>query len=148
MPDLRPEVTTSEVLALLKQQFDEPVLDPVPLEGGQVARTFSFRVAEQDYIVRFNLDTMLNSNFPKEAYVIRKLAGTSLSLATILKVGRMGELHFAISRKMPGKMLQELPPQEVLALRPQIIELMEAAHTVDISETEGYGVFDAEGSRL
>ncbi|GHO80330.1 hypothetical protein KSD_81010 [Ktedonobacter sp. SOSP1-85] len=145
MSDLRPVVPTAQVLALLSQHFSAPILDLTPVEGGQVARVFSFRVEKQEYIVRFNLDNMLASNFPKEVYVARKLAGTSLPIAPILHVGRLGDLHFAISRKMPGKMLQEHTPQEVQALLPQILDLLEAAHSVDTSETQGYGGFDYRG---
>lgn len=145
MPDLRPVVEPAQVLALLNQHFHAPILDLTPMEGGQVARTFSFRVQEQEYILRFNLDRMMASNFPKEAYVVRKLAGTGLPLAPLLHVGCLGELHFAISRKLPGKMLQEHTPQEVRALLPQILELLEMAQSVDTSETQGYGVFDFQG---
>ncbi len=145
MPDLRPMVTTTQVLTTLNQHFREPIRDLTPVEGGQVARVFSFCVQEQEYIVRFNLDAMLNSNFPKEAYLVRKLAGTSLPVAPILYVGRLDDLHFAISRKLPGKTLQEHTPQEVQALLPQILDLLEIAHNVDISGTQGYGVFDAQG---
>ncbi len=106
---------------------------------------YPFRVEPQENIVRSNLDKMMTSNFPKEAYLIRKLAATSLPLAPILQVGRLGDLQFAISRKMPGKMLQEHTPQEVEALLPQILDLLEIVHSVDIGETQGYGVFDDQG---
>ena len=148
MPDVRPVVAIAKVSALLNRHFHAPILDLVPVEGGQVARVFSFRVEEQEYIVRFNEDRMLNSNFPKEAYLLRKLAATPLPLAPIVHVGRLSDLHFAIARKMPGKMLQEHTPQEVQALLPQILELLEMAHSVDISETQGYGVFDDQGRGL
>ncbi len=97
MPDLRPMVAREQVFTLLSQHFPPPILDLAPVEGGQVARTFSFRVAEQEYIVRFNLDRMLTSNFPKEAYLVRKLAGTSLPLAPLLHVG-----HLAAARAGPA----------------------------------------------
>ncbi len=148
MPDLRPTIAQEQVLTLLNQHFSTPIFDLTPVEGGQVARTFSFRVQEQEYIVRFNLDKMLTSNFPKEAYLIRKLAGTTLPLAPIVHVGRLGDLQFAISRKLPGKMLQEHTPQEVQALLPQILDLLEMAHSVDTSETQGYGVFDEQGQGM
>ncbi len=48
MPDLRPTVATEQVLALLAQHFHSPILDLVPVEGGQVARTFAFRVEEPE----------------------------------------------------------------------------------------------------
>lgn len=142
MPDLRPMVSGSRMLRLLQQHFSAPIADLVPVEGGLIARTFSFQVEGQEYIVRFTNDNML---FPKEAYVARKLAGTPLPIAPILHVGRLEELHFAISRKLPGKMLQEHTPLEVQALLPQILDLLEAAHSVDTSETQGYGVFDYLG---
>lgn len=145
MPDLRPIVPIEQVSALLQEHFHAPILDLLPIEGGQVARVFSFRTQEQEYIVRFNADKMQISNFPKEAYVLRKLAGTALPLAPLLHVGRLGDLHVAISRKLPGKMLQEHTPEEVLALVPQILELMNIVHSVDTSETQGYGVFDYQG---
>jgi hygromycin-B 4-O-kinase len=148
MPDLRPVVTPEQVHALLNQHFSAPILDLVSVEGGQVARVFSFRVDNQEYIVRFNLDKMLASNFPKEVYLARKLTATSLPLAPILHVGRLDELHFAISRKMPGKMLEQHTPQEVLALLPQMLDLLEVMHSVDTSETQGYGVFDDQGQGL
>jgi len=148
MPDLRPIVPIEQVSTFLQQHFHAPIFDLLPVEGGQVARTFSFRTQEQEYIVRFNADKMLGGNFPKEAYVQRKLAGTTLPLAPLLYVGHMGDLHVAISQKLPGKMLQEHTPQEVLALVPQILELMEIAHSVDVSETQGYGVFDTHGKGI
>lgn len=129
----------------MSAHFPTPIRDLVPVEGGQVARTFSFCAADQEYIIRFNLDRMLASNFPKEAYLLRKLAGTRLPLAPMVHVGRLGELHFAISRKVPGKMLQVHSPQEVQELLPQILDLLEIVHRVDISETHGYGVFDDHG---
>lgn len=148
MPDLRPIVATEQVLTLLSQHFNAPISELVPVEGGQVARTFAFCVGEQEYIVRFNLDKMMDSNFPKEAYLARKLSSTSIPLAPILHVGRLSELQFAISRKMPGKMVGELTPQEVRDLVPQILDILEAMHSVDTSETRGYGVFDYQGKGL
>jgi hygromycin-B 4-O-kinase len=145
MPDLRPIVPIEQVSTLLQQHFHTPILDLLSVEGGQVARVFSFRTQEQEYIVRFNADKMLDSNFPKEAYVLRKLAGTALPLAPVLHIGQVKDLHVAISRKLPGKMLQEHTPEEALALVPQILELISIAHSIDTSETQGYGVFGYQG---
>lgn len=67
-------VDREPVLAFLNQHFVRPVADLVPVEGGSVSHTFSCRVGEQEYIVRFNKDNMLTSNLPKEAYLYHKLA--------------------------------------------------------------------------
>ncbi len=148
MPDLQVAVTSEQVHALLDQHFSVPIRELVPVEGGQVARTFSFRAGEQEYIVRFNADNMLTSNLPKEAYLASKLASISLPLAPVRYVGRLGDMHFAISDKMPGRMLETLTPQEVRALVPQMLDILETMHSVDTSETQGYGVFDDQGRGL
>ncbi len=145
MPDLRPVVASEQVLALLGQHFSTPIRDLVPVEGGQVARTFAFRTSAQEYIIRFNHDKMLDSNLPKEAYLMRKLTGTAIPLPPLVQVGRLGDLHFAISRKMPGQMLEALSPQKVRDLLPQILEMLAALHNIDVSETKGYGVFGDQG---
>lgn len=145
MPDLRPFVASDQVRGLLDQHFTAPIHDLVPVEGGQVARTFAFRADTQEYIVRFNYDNMLDSNLPKEVYLMRKLAGTAIPLPPVLHVGRLGELHFAISRKMPGQMLETLDPQEVRALVPQILDILATIRSVDVSEAQGYGGFNDQG---
>jgi hygromycin-B 4-O-kinase len=148
MPDLRPAVDSEQVLVLLKQQFSEPITDFAPLEGGQVARTFAFRAGSREYIVRFNKDNMLTSNFPKEAYVYQKLAATSIPMPPIIQVGRLDGLHFAISQRAPGKMLEQHSPQEVAQLLPQLIKTLDAIHQIDVSDTQGYGVFDFRGKGM
>lgn len=145
MLDLRPVVASEQVLTLLGQHFSTPISDLVPIEGGQVARTFAFRSSEQEYIIRFNHDKMLDSNLPKEVYLMHKFAGTAIPLPPLLHVGRLGDLHFAISRKMPGQMLTALSPQEVRDLVPQILDILATIHSFDISDTQGYGGFGDQG---
>ena len=145
MPDLRPVVPDARVLALLQERFAPSATDLVPVEGGSVARTFAFRAGEEAYIIRFNLDAMLRSNFPKEAYLWQKLSSTSIPMPPVLQVGRLGDLPYAISRKMPGKTLSHSTPHELEQLFPQILETLHALHQVDVRDTDGYGVFDEEG---
>jgi hygromycin-B 4-O-kinase len=148
MPDLRAVVQPEEVLNLLSQHFDASVINLTPVEGGQVARTFAFLVGEQEYIIRFNKDNMMTSNLLKEAYLSQKLASTRIPIPPILHVGRLGALHFAISRKVPGRMLETLSAQEVKQLLPQLIEMLDTIHHIDVSDTHGYGVFDYQGKGM
>lgn len=98
--------------------------------------------------MRFNKDDMLTSNFPKEAYVYQKLASTHIPIPPLLQVGRLGDLHFAISQKVPGKILEQHTPQEAERLLPQLIETLDAIHQVDVSDTWGYGVFNDLGKGM
>jgi hygromycin-B 4-O-kinase len=145
MPDLRPVVASAQVQTLLNQHFDASISDLVHVEGGQVARTFSFCANAQEYIIRFNNDNMMRSNLPKEAYLMHKFTGTAIPFPPIVAVGRLEDLHFAISQKMPGQMLEKLPPQEIRDLIPQLLDILAIVHGTDISDTQGYGVFDYQG---
>jgi hygromycin-B 4-O-kinase len=145
MLDLRPVVEPSQVLALLYQYFSASVTDLVLVEGGSIARTFAFRTGGQDYIIRFNFDRMMQSNFPKEIYLWQRLVSTQIPVPPILQVGRLGDLHFAISRKMPGKSLMHYKPEEIASVLPQIVETIDAIHHVNVSDTQGYGVFNDHG---
>ena len=76
---------------------------------------------------------------------MRTFAGT-LILSTFLQVGRLGDLHFAISRKMLGQTLALLSRyQEVYDLLPQILDILAAIHGIDVSDTQGYGCFTDQG---
>ncbi|GCE12892.1 phosphotransferase family protein [Tengunoibacter tsumagoiensis] len=148
MPDLRPVVDREQVLTALGQYFSAPITSLTPVEGGQVMRTFTFRVGEQDnqdYIVRFNHDTMLTSNLPKEIYIAGKLVVAPVPMSPVLYTGRLNELHFAISLKVPGQMVESLIEQEVELLMPEIMRILDAIHHIDVSDTQGYGVFDYRG---
>jgi len=145
MPDLRPVVEPSQVLDLLGRYFSTPVTDLVPIEGDVIVRVFSFHADGQDYIIRFNFDNMLQSNFPKELYLWQKLASTQIPMAPVLQVGRLGDLHFAISRKMPGRSLMQYKLREIESVLPQIVEAIDSIHHVNVSDTQGYGVFDDHG---
>jgi hygromycin-B 4-O-kinase len=145
MPDLRPVVAHSRVLALLNEHFPAGVTDLVTLEGGSVARTLAFRAGERDYVIRFNLDRMLNSNFPKEAYLWQRLASTPIPMPPVVQVGRLEDLHYAISLRMPGINLSNFRPHELEQLFPQIIETIYAVHQIDVGDSQGYGVFDDHG---
>lgn len=145
MPDLKAAVETEQVLQVLNQHFSTPITDLAPVEGGLISRTLTFRTNGADYIIRFNKDNMLNSNLPKEAYLYQKLAPAGVPIPEILSTGRLGEYYYAISRKAPGKVLEQLPIKEVEQLLPQVIEIMDTIHHIDISDTTGYGGFNYQG---
>jgi hygromycin-B 4-O-kinase len=133
MPDLRPVVEPEQVLTLLQRHFKEAVSDLETIEGGQVAHTFAFRVGEQEYILRFNDSSHIPISFAKEAVLSQRLASSPIPFPPIVQVGNWQGFHFAIAHKLPGKMLMELPIQEVERLLPEVIALLDAIHHIDVS---------------
>ena len=145
MPDLRPHIEQEQVLAFLQQYYTEPVTDLAPVEGGQIARTFAFRVGQQDYILRFMDTNNMPISFAKEAFLSRMIASPHIPIPEVLQTGRWQDMHFAISRRVPGQMVMQLPIQEVVQLVPTVIATLYAIHQVDVSQTKNYGVFNEQG---
>ena len=145
MPELQPSVTPDEILELLKQQFKKPILDLVEVKGSPIMRTFSFLVEDQEYLIRFNNDNMMNSNLPKEKYIWRKLAPAGIPVVQIIQTGRFHGLHFAISPRIQGQRASELSRKSIENCLPQLVEKLDGLRSFDVSDTTGYGVFDHEG---
>ena len=85
MSDPKPSITTSQVLSLLQDHFAFVTGLP-PVEAGQVARTFSFSVAGQDYIIRFNSSALAEA-FAKEVYIFRHFTSPHVPVPTIEHLG-------------------------------------------------------------
>ncbi|MGA2663664.1 MAG: aminoglycoside phosphotransferase family protein [Nitrososphaerales archaeon] len=145
MPELRPEIGPEAVLNLLSRHFKEPVTGLAQVEAGPIMRAFRFVAGNEEYLVRFNGDNMMTSNLPKEEYISRKLAPTKVPVPPVVHTGRMGDLHFAISLRVPGQIAATMPAREVESLLPQVISTLDDIRQVDVSDTAGYGMFDHLG---
>jgi hygromycin-B 4-O-kinase len=145
MPDLRPVVEPEQVLTLLQRHFKEPINNLKTREGGQVAHTFAFQVNEQEYILRFNDASHMPISFAKEAVLAQSIASSHIPFPPVIQAGKWRRLHFAISQKVPGQMLTDLPIQEVIQLLPEVITILDAIHHIDVSQSKNYGIFDGQG---
>jgi hygromycin-B 4-O-kinase len=146
MKDLSPVVDHDDVMDLLGRHFSAPIHDLERVEGGQVARTFSFGAGSEAFILRFNVQ--LGANFEKEAFIARLLGASGIPIPPLLHHGRLGELHYAISRKAPGVPVSQLDRADVESLTPAMVEILDAIHAVDVSGTAGYAVAGNDGNGL
>lgn len=90
----------------------------------------------------------MGANFEKEAFIARLLASSGIPMPPIVSIGRLGELHYAISLKAAGMPLDQLAPTEFAALVPELIRVLDAIHAVDVGATDGYGVIGDDGRGL
>jgi hygromycin-B 4-O-kinase len=142
----KPRIANEIVLALLREQVGAPIEDLAIVAGGQVAQTYAFTAHGMRYIVRFAQHML--TNLDKERFIQGLLASSNVPIPPILYVGRLGELHYAISRRMPGRPLTELSPDEYEATIPALTRTLDALHAVDVGATSGYGIFSDDGAGL
>ena len=148
MPAIKPVLADEQVITLLQEHFPASIEHLSVIHGGQIAQTFSFTTGGQEYIVRFNRDNM-GANFPKEAFIAGRIASPRIPIPRIVHVGRLQELHYSISIKVPGRPLDQLPPAEYAQLLPEVIRTLDAIHHIDVSDWPPHcGVFDDNGVGL
>lgn len=145
MSEIKPSITTTEVLTLLQGHFTSPVTQLTAVQAGQVARTFSFRVAEQAYIIRFNSPKLAGA-FAKEKYIFDHFSSPLVPVPTIVDLGEFQTFSFAIAHKLPGVLLNKLPPTEYKQLMPAVVATLDAIHQVDVRHQPGFGHFNQHGS--
>jgi hygromycin-B 4-O-kinase len=78
----------------------------------------------------------------KEIVVAALLQGSEVPLPPILHQGTMAEFHFAIAPKAAGLPLDELTSEQHEQVVPDVMSKLDAIHQVDVSGTQGYGMFD------
>lgn len=149
---IKPHIKEERVLQILQAYFQQQILNLQVIQGGNVAQTFEFSVGSGDvagageaqaYIIRFNAPMTIN--FEKEAYTYERFASPSIPIPRVVQLGRLDGLHFAITEKLPGQNLLQLPRPEYVTLLPRLVEVLDAIHQVPVGERSGFGVFDGNG---
>jgi hygromycin-B 4-O-kinase len=144
MTGVKPQVDIGALTARLQQDFGSPVHRLALVEGGGVAQTFSIAVGDLEYIVRLN--QQMGANFEKEAFISIRFASPAVPIPRIVHLGRIGTLRYAVSERAPGMPLVALPPGEIAALMPALLNVMDAIHATDVRATTGYGLIGDDGN--
>ena len=144
---VNPHIDPSQIKALLKDHFRQSVERLAPIGTGQIARVFSFSVAGEDYIVRFNTGKLAMA-FGKDQLIAKKLASSGIPVPPILHRGTFDDLCLAVSSRYSRVPLDELNVDEYRQVVPALIETLDAIHRTDISDTQNYGDFDERGAGL
>jgi hygromycin-B 4-O-kinase len=147
LKSVKPLLEPEQIQSLLRDFFGEPAQELEPVQGGEVAQTLSFRVGQQEYILRINSGA-LNASFQKEAFIFRSFASPSIPIPPILEVGYYEDWVYAILPKLPGRGLMALSPQEYAEILPELIRTLYAIHTSDVSRWTGFGLFDDSGQGM
>ena len=144
----KPQIAEADALALLRERFTAPIADLSVIPGGEIAQIYAFSVNGDSYILRFA--PHMGANLEKELFIQGLLASSPVAslvpIPPIFHIGRLGALHYAISRRMPGTPLSKLPPSDYLAMIPALLETLDAIHAADVRTTTGYGVFGDDGA--
>ena len=144
---VKPQIDALQITETLGQYFGKAISGLAPIGTGQIASAYSFAVGGREYIVRF-VTGMMATSFDKDRFAFNRLPPAGVPVPPIIHIGIFNDFHFAISPKVPGVPLDALSDEENLRLAPGLMETLDLIHSVDISDTEGYGYFDGDGVGL
>lgn len=147
MTSFKPRIEPQTIQSLLDETFHRPFHDLALLEGGQMAQTYSFSVAEKEYILRF-CTSSLDATYAKEAFIYRNFAAPDIPIPAILSTGERDGLLFAISEKLPGHGLEPVSLEEYLQTIPSLLDTLFAIHQSDLKKWHGFGTIGDDGNGL
>ncbi|WP_420642626.1 phosphotransferase family protein [Candidatus Leptofilum sp.] len=137
----KPNIDKSQIQALVRSCFDEPIDDLAPLGTGQIALVYSFRAGDQEFVIRF-VESKMAHTLKKEVAVANLLQGSEVLLPPILHQGPFEAFYFAIALRAAGQPLDELNTEQYKLVLPDLIKMLDTIHQADLGNTQGYGFFD------
>lgn len=111
------------------------------LRPGEWSSVYAIRRHSQNLVVRFS---EYRDDFEKDRAVARW--GTpALPVPPVLEIGEALGLSYAITPRVPGDFLEALDEGRVRAVLPSLLATLDAARSVDLSNTTGFGGWTASG---
>ncbi|MDB4984701.1 MAG: aminoglycoside phosphotransferase family protein [Patescibacteria group bacterium] len=137
-------VSLDEAESFLASHYGKPVSDLSAISGGEGSQAFSFAIDGEHLILRVNKHG--DRAFKKDLYAYVHFKSAALPIPEIKEIGTLPDgNHFAISQKIEGSLFKDLSDQEFDESLPSLLGTLDSVHKTDISESEGYGDWDADG---
>src|SRR4051812_18043276 len=116
-----------QVRAFLAERLGAAVRETAPLDAGAWSRAYSFRLADEEFVVRFG-------DHPEDYLKDRRMEAFSspdLPIPEVLEVGEALGRHFTVSRRAFGEMLDHLDAAAMRRAVPAVLRALDAARQVD-----------------
>jgi hygromycin-B 4-O-kinase len=135
-------VNAADAEAFLVAHFGPDVSHVSPIGHGEWSRAFAFRRGGSQYIVRFSA---LDEDFRKDR-IASRYSSRDLPIPAVIEIGQTCGGYFAISERASGGYLDDLEGGEMRRTLPALFAALDAAQSVDVSSSTGYGGWGADGN--
>lgn len=135
------EIDIEQARMFLADYYDLATTDVEPVGEGAWSRCYGFRRDSEAFVIRFGRHV---SDFEKDERAFGYCA-PGLPIPEVLDIGEAYDGYYAISRRVYGVPLESVDAAGWRAVVPAVVDALEAMRTADLSETEGYGGWDADG---
>jgi hygromycin-B 4-O-kinase len=137
-------ITLDRLRLFLSAHLQTDITAIEPVNQGEWSQTFFFTANQQQKVIRFSA---FDEDFKKDRFAAR-YSSAHLPIPQIEEIGEAFDLYFAISPRVEGKMIDEFNAAEMREALPALMDVLNALHEVDGSQTHGYGGFGTDGNGI
>jgi hygromycin-B 4-O-kinase len=134
----------------LYAQYGSSVSNIQYLEGGEISQAYSFDAPDGEYIIRVSRHG--TDTFKKDQYAHFNFSSDSIPVPKVVHIGQIDAMYYyAVAKRVLGKPLSAFnDDDEKKGIKPKnvpemCIKLMDDIHSIDISNTTGYGPWNETG---
>jgi len=141
-------------MSTLKAQFDEREAERLlhtlypnvrrlaALTGGEASRAYAFSTGNQRLVLRVNHQFA----YRRDAWASEKFGQTSVPAPQVLRTGRHGSLHWAVSELAPGAVMSNLALSDIEPVKADLAQTLIAIHETPLADSTGFGRIDESGN--
>lgn len=143
MSTLKTKIDSKVVSSFLENYFQTQIGNFQFIKGGESSQAFSFTTKGTDFIIRIN--TSMRS-FEKDKYAFEHFSLPDVPIPRVIEIGKLDDTYvFAISEKVPGKIMNDLIEEEHYKTLPSLLKTLDLIHSIDVSKKVNYGKWNSEG---
>jgi hygromycin-B 4-O-kinase len=136
------KLSVQTVATFLRERVASEIKDVRPMQEGEVSQAFSFEW-DKGYVIRINRSI---AGFQKDAYAYQHFHSDRIPIPKVIQIGHIDEQHaFCITERISGLTLQDVDHETIVQLLQPTADIWFALQKYDLSHTNGYGDFDADG---
>ncbi len=132
------------VLEFVKSIYTESANHFEMIVGGEGSQAYKFDVGDDLYVIRINKHT--TEGFKKDEYAWKHFSSIKIPIPKIYHIGKMPNGYsFCISERVNGSTVDSFDDEILDHLKLDLIEVLEAVHSIDIKNSIGFGKWDEYG---
>ena len=143
----KPKIDSEKVSKIINNNFKLAISNLKEIKGGEIARTYSFTIEEENYFIQFNQLNMSQGTRLELKYY-DKFKKLNIPVRTVVNQDVVDNLHYAITKEVKGVELQTLNETEMKSILPSIYELLSNISKLQIDNSIGYGWRNSEGNGM
>ena len=130
-------MTDAEAAQFVSCHYGPRAADVTPLGAGEWSRAYAFVLDGQEAVIRFGAHA---EDFGKDQAMAAH-SSARLPIPAVLETGTAGDGYFAVSERAPGEPLDSLDGPGLRAALPSLLAALDALRAIDVSGTDGYGIW-------